>query len=95
MTLNPAIVCFYFYRFTRFRHYRLFLLLSFYKVLNSRTGSLLDLITGFFIIPQVSPEPPDGFDAMPLRGREAMDPKGMAWGHGALLFGVLRLRVYV
>ena len=55
MTLNPAIVCFYSYRFTRFRRYRLFLLLSFCKVLNSRTGSLLNLITGFFIIPHMRP----------------------------------------
>ena len=47
MTLNPAIVCFYSHRFTKFRRYRLFLLLSFYKVLTSRTGSLLNLITVF------------------------------------------------
>ena len=47
MTLNPAIVCSYSYRFTKFRRYRLFLLLSFYKVLTSRMGSLLNLITVF------------------------------------------------
>ena len=53
MTLNPAIVCFYSYHFTKFRRYRLFLLLSFYKVLTSRTGSLLNLIMGFSIMPHM------------------------------------------
>ena len=51
MTLNPAIVCFYSYRFTNFRRYRLLLLLSFYKGFDFKDGLPLKPDYGVFYHP--------------------------------------------
>ena len=51
MTLNPAIVCLYSYRFTNFRRYRLFLLLSFHKGFDFKDGLPLKPDYGVFYHP--------------------------------------------